>query len=124
MERLTTSQTPAPELARIPSPARTARDGMRRPLPMTALINFGLHYSQRWPIRDLSTTGAYVEMPGRGLKDGMSIEFVLRLMHEHHAQELRLPASVVRVDDAGAAVAFGQFDDSTYTALVNLLYSG
>lgn len=104
--------------------ARAARDGMRRPLPLTALINFGLHYSQRWPIRDLSTSGAYVEMPGRGLKAGMSVEFVLRVARDHQARELRIPASVVRVDDAGAALSFGSFDDSAYTALVNLLYSG
>ena len=104
--------------------ARAARDGMRRPLPLTALINFGLHYSQRWPIRDLSTSGAYVEMPGRGLKAGMSIEFVLRVARGKRAQELRLPALVVRVDDVGAALSFGEFEDSAYTALVNLLYSG
>ena len=104
--------------------ARAARDGMRRPLLLTALINFGLHYSQRWPVRDLSTSGAYVEMPGRGLKAGMNIEFVLRATHDHRVQELRIPASVVRVDDAGAALSFGGYDDSAYTALVNLLYSG
>ncbi|MEK7734293.1 MAG: PilZ domain-containing protein [Pseudomonadota bacterium] len=90
---------------------------------MTALINYGLHYSQRWPIRDLSPTGAYVEMPGRSLKAGAMVEFVLRLQRHEQSLDLRLPARVVRVDEAGAALSFGGYDDPTYTELVNLLYS-
>lgn len=103
--------------------ARKAREGVRRQPPMTALINYGLHYSQRWPIRDLSPTGAYVEMPGRSLKAGAMVEFVLRLQRHEQSLDLRLPARVVRVDEAGAALSFGGYDDPTYTELVKLLYS-
>ena len=122
MERPSTRRIPSREKASGQS-ARAEREGLRRQPPMTALINFGLHYSQRWPVRDLSPSGAYVEMPGRGLKAGMALEFVLRRQHHERTLELRLPARVVRVDDAGAALSFGGYDDSTYTELVNLLYS-
>jgi hypothetical protein len=36
----------------------------------------------------------------------------------------RVPADVVRVDRDGVVLRFRRYDDRTYTALVNLLYSG
>jgi hypothetical protein len=96
---------------------------LRRHAPLTALINFGMHYSRRWPIRDLSTNGAFVEMPTIGIKPGMSIEFVLRFRAGNRAVEHRLPARVERIEPGGAALCFGQYDDQTYTDLVRMLYA-
>lgn len=99
------------------------RQALRRHAPLTALINFGLHYSRRWPIRDLSTNGAFVEMPAIGIKPGMSIEFVLRFRAGNRAVEHRLPARVERIESDGVALRFGQFDDQAYTDLVRMLYA-
>lgn len=107
------------------SPQRgpAVRQALRRHAPLTALINFGLHYSRRWPIRDLSTNGAFVEMPAIGIKPGMSIEFVLRSRVGNRAVEHRLPARVERIEADGVGLCFGQFDDQTYTDLVRMLYA-
>jgi hypothetical protein len=99
------------------------RQALRRHTPLTALINFGMHYSRRWPLRDLSPEGAFVEMPAPGIKPGMSIEFVLRFRAATRVVEHRLPAQVERVAPDGVALRFGGYDDQAYSDLVHLLYA-
>jgi len=124
MERQTTHPIYRREHAAYSPVVHAPRTGLRRQVPQTALINFGLHYSQRWPIRDLSPSGAFVEMPLRGIREGMTVEFVLHTHRRGQQAELRLPARVVRLVDNGVALSFGGYDDPTYTEIVNLLYSG
>lgn len=99
------------------------RQSLRRRAPLSVLINFGMHYSRRWPVRDLSTDGAFVEMPASGMRVGMPIEFVLRFHAGDRIVEHRLPAIVERIGENGVGVKFGTIDNETYTDLVHLLYT-
>jgi hypothetical protein len=103
----------------IPAP----RHSVRRALHLQALINHGLSYSSPWHVRDLSLTGAFVEMVSSPLPVGSYVEMVLRYALHGATFEHRLPATVTRLEGAGMALTFGAYDDDTYTALANLLYA-
>ncbi len=100
------------------------RQSIRKKISFNILINHDLTYSRRWKIRDLSLSGARLERDGEGFSPGTPVEAVLTL-REHDEYDLhRLSADVVRADRDGMALRFRHYDDRTYTALVNLLYSG
>jgi hypothetical protein len=108
--------------------ARTAskprpRHSVRRALTLEALLNHGMTYSVPWRVRDLSLTGAFVEIDAAHLPEGSYVEFVLRYNYEEKAIELRIPATVARIQKDGAALIFNAYDDDTYTRLTNLLYA-
>lgn len=96
---------------------------LRKKIPYVALINYGLTYSVPWHVRDLSPSGALVEMDATDLKEGAYVEFVLRFHYKGRNVEHRFPARVVRIGPAGVALKFGEYSDAAYTDLVNLLYS-
>ena len=99
------------------------RHSIRKKIPLNIVINHDLAYSERWKVRDLSLSGARLEAAD-GLSPGTPVEAVLTLK-EHDGYGLhRVPADVVRVDRDGVALRFRRYDDRTYTALVNFLYSG
>jgi hypothetical protein len=108
------------------STARTAargRHSLRRPLNLNVLVNHGLTYSIPWQVRDLSLDGAYVEIEDGPLPEASYLEVVLRYFYKDRQMELRLPATVARIDGRGMALRFGYYDDQTYTDLANLLYA-
>lgn len=143
MERKTTSGTSAPTGnpagiwlrgagARPESSAPAGADrtdgdfaprDLRKKIPYVALINYGLTYSVPRHVHDLSPSGALVEMDATDLKEGASVEFVLRFHYKGRSVEHRIPARVVRISTAGAALKFGEYSDAAYTDLVNLLYA-
>jgi hypothetical protein len=99
------------------------RTSIRKRISLNVLINHDLAYSKRWKIRDLSLSGALLEISNEEFLPGTPIEAVI-LMKEHEQSDLyRLPAEVVRINREGLALRFGSYDNKTYTALVNLLYS-
>lgn len=99
------------------------RHSIRKKISLNILINHGLDYSKRGKVRDLSLSGARLEVERKGLSPGTPVEAVLTL-REHDEYDLyRVPADVVRADRDGVALRFRRHDDQTYTALVNLLYS-
>ncbi len=103
--------------------AQTARASVRRPVSLQALINYGLSYSVPWQVRDLSMTGAFVEMAPSDLREGTIVEFVLRAGYRGRHLEHRFPARATRITPAGVAFVFGPYDDAVYTDLANLLYA-
>jgi hypothetical protein len=105
------------------APLPEPRDSVRRPFGIEALINHGLSYSTPWRVRDLSLTGAFVEMDATQLPDGAYVEIVLRYRYKNKTVEHRIPATVTRTAPDGAALTFGHYDDRTYTDLANLLYA-
>jgi hypothetical protein len=111
----------AQQEARAEDPA--PRDSVRRPLNLEVLVNHGLDYSTPWQVRDLSLTGAFVEMDTSHLPEGSYVEVVLRYRYQGKSFELRLPATVTRLEHRGMGLTFGQYDDETYTCLTNLLYA-
>lgn len=102
----------------IPAP----RNSLRRHIDLKALINFGVSYSVSWRVRDLSLIGAFIQIKSPSLLPRSQVELVLHYAHDDRPMELRIPAAVTRVESDGAALMFGDYDDQTYTDLVNLLY--
>lgn len=98
------------------------RHGVRRSSSLKALVNYGLIHSDLRKVRDLSPTDAFVEMSPTNLSVGSEVEFVLRYRYQGRPIELRLSATVKRIEPDGVALQFGKYDDITYTDLVNLLY--
>jgi hemolysin activation/secretion protein len=105
----------------VPVPA--PRHSVRRPFGVEALVNHGLSYSTPWRVRDLSLTGAFVEMDATQLPQGENVEFVLRYRYKNQSVEHRIPATVMRAASDGVALTFGRYDDQTYTDLANLLFA-
>lgn len=64
------------------APVPAPRDSVRRPFGIEALVNHGLSYSTPWRVRDLSLTGAFVEMDATQLPQGAYVEFVLRYRYK------------------------------------------
>jgi hypothetical protein len=104
-------------------PAGPARVSVRRQTAFAATLNHGLSYSVTHRVRDLSPGGAFVEMAAPDFPVGAAVEFVLRCHYLETPVDLRIAASVVRVDRDGVALHFGDYDDDTYTNLVKLLYT-
>lgn len=99
------------------------RHSIRRPVNLDVLINHGLSFSVPSHVRNLSLTGALIEMDTASLPDGSYVEVVLRYRHRDEPVELRLPATVARIVAGGVALTFGSYDDDSYTHLANLLYA-
>ncbi len=108
--------------ARAESAVVEPRHSLRRALGLRALVNHGMTYSTPWRVRDLSMNGAFVEMRSEQLPQGEYVELVLRYRYKDEPVELRLPATVTRVQDDGLGLTFGRYDDQAYTYLANLLY--
>ena len=99
------------------------RTAVRTEVPLQVLINYDFNYSKATRVRDLSTEGAFVEMPTTELPQGARVETVFRYRVKGTTREHRLPARIVRVDRDGVALKFGAYDDDTYTGLINLLFA-
>ena len=99
------------------------RGSVRRRKPLKALVNYGMTYSALQPVRDLSLTDVFVEMDPAPLTMGAGMEFVLRYRYRGRPVELRLSGVIKRIEPDGVALQFGEYDDATYTHLVNLLYA-
>jgi hypothetical protein len=100
-----------------------ARQTLRRRSGSDVLINHGLSYSIPWQVRDLSLQGAFVEADSGQLPAGSTVEVVMRYHYKDQDVEVRLPATVTRVDARGMALKFGRYDNQTYTDLTNLLFA-
>lgn len=99
------------------------RQSIRKKTALSIIVNHDLAYSRRWKIRDLSLSGARLETGRDGLAPGTPVEAVLALRGNSENDLYRVPADVVRTDGDGVALRFRHYDDWTYTALVNFLYS-
>jgi hypothetical protein len=76
-----------------------------------------------WKIRDLSLSGAFLEMDAADLEEGGMVEFVLRFAYKDRRVEHRLPAKVARITPDGVALEFKKYNNEVYTDLVNLIYA-
>lgn len=98
------------------------RHSIRKNKSLNVLINHDLAYSKHGKVRDISLSGARLEMENEGLVPGTPVEAVLALKEQDEYGLFRVPADVVRMGRDGVALRFGRYDNRTYTALVNLLY--
>ncbi len=98
------------------------RTGIAPEVTYQAFINAGTSSAQTWRIRDISMSGVFVEMDSGELREGTAVEFIFRFRHSGRQVEHSLPATVIRIQGNGIALAFGRYDDETYSDLVNVLY--
>jgi hypothetical protein len=112
-------------LHRATSARTTARGrhSLRRNLNLDVVVNHGMTYSIPWQVRDLSLDGAFVEIESGPLPEASYLEVVVRYDYKDRKVELRLPATVARIEGRGMALRFGYYDDQAYTDLANLLYA-
>ena len=99
------------------------RESIRRSVPCSILVNFGATYAIASNILDISLSGAYVELVASGLQLGDAVEVVLGFSYQAKQIELRIPATIVRLQSGGVGLKFVTYDNHTYTDLVNLLYA-
>ena len=65
--------------------------------------------------------GAFVRMDANGLTPAAQVDLLIALRAGEYDEMHRLPARVVRVAPQGVGLQFRDYDDKTYTALINLL---
>ncbi|MHB8455034.1 MAG: PilZ domain-containing protein [Acidiferrobacterales bacterium] len=105
------------------------RTAVRKHISQDILINYGSANSEPWKTRDVSTGGALVGMPAASVPLSQDVEAILTLKPDYRpgrepptTEVVRILAQVVRVSDEGIALKFCDYDNRTYTALVNRLY--
>jgi hypothetical protein len=99
-----------------------SRRSVRRPCDFEVLVSRQGESTISARLRDLSLAGAFVANLGK-LSKGSDVDLVLHYRRGNGQVELRLAATVARVEPEGAALAFGNYDNYRYTDLANLLYA-
>lgn len=89
----------------------------------TAIVDDGRTHHVVWSVRNMSLSGALLEMDIGQLCEGIVVGFCLRYNLNGRAMDCRLPAKVVRTQLNGLALQFGQYDTRTCYDLIGLLYS-
>lgn len=97
------------------------RLSLRKAVPLSVVLNYGMSYSAPAAIRDMSLGGACLDMSPVDLGEGTAAELIVRFRYKGVLKEHRLPATVIRVEDEGVALHFGKYDDDAYTDLINLM---
>jgi hypothetical protein len=135
----TNGERPNPWLARIANTAENGSEAEFASGPISAKHNRRLHPRRlvsadmmicqcvtcfgRWPVRDMSLGGAYIEGPRRGMRAGMAVDVALQFRLHGTTIERRLFAQVARVGDTGIAVVFNPCTPEVHADLVSLLNS-
>jgi hypothetical protein len=73
-------------------------------------------------LRDISVGGAFLETKNFALPNGTNLEVVLKIRREGKPRHCRLPAKVIRVEENGAAVMFGDLDEELCNILLDIVY--
>ena len=104
-------------------PQGDARVGIPAHIVYTAIIDDGKTHHVAWGIRNMSLSGVFLDMDTSHLREGSTVDFLLRCTLEGRALDRRIPAKVVRTQLNGLALQFGYYDTSTCRDLVGMLYS-
>lgn len=99
------------------------RFSIRKTPPVNIVVNYDFSYSEVWKVQDLSMSGAFIGGKSAELPPGARVEAVLLVKSSQGYKQHRVPAKIVRVSEEGAALKFGEYDNQTYGALVDLLYA-
>jgi len=111
LARIVTDKLTKPEQRRSP----------RKSVPMEVTLGQCLTCFGKWPIRNLSLHGAFLE----GSLDGMSVGTLLDVAFRYAPKGVPVmryvPARVVRVESDGVALKFGKYGQLVYADLMTLL---
>ncbi len=72
-------------------------------------------------LRDISVDGAFLETKNLALAEGTKLDLVLRIRREGKTVACPLPAKVVRVEEDGAALMFGDVDEELCNILLEIV---
>jgi hypothetical protein len=109
--------------AAVAVPQGNTRVGIPPHIVYTAIIDDGKTHHVAWGIRNMSLSGVLLDMNVRHLREGMTVDFLLRCTLKGRTVDRRIPAKVVRTQLNGLALQFINYDTSTCHELVGLLYS-
>lgn len=113
-----------PWLARIAAernPVDNRRAHARRAVTADMMICQCVTCFGRWPVRDLSLGGAFVNIPRRGMPVGMAVDVALQFRLHGTTVERRLFAQVARVAETGIALIFQPHAPEVHADLVAFL---
>jgi len=106
----------------MPDDSKERRTNQRHLLTQEAMVSQGLHF-RLCNIRDMSLTGAFLELGWGVLTRNTPVEVTLSLNSSPKAHIYRLSGEVARVSKEGTAVRFHSIDDKTRQDLSGLLRS-
>ena len=72
-------------------------------------------------LQDISVDGAFLETKNFPLTKGTNLELVLKIRRGGNPTRCRLPAKVIRVEENGAAVVFGDVDEELCNILLEIV---
>ncbi|MFQ5936413.1 MAG: PilZ domain-containing protein [Acidiferrobacterales bacterium] len=94
----------------------------RRELGVTAMIAHKGGGLTKCRLRDLSVEGAFVETGALQLFANTEVDLVIKTRSGKKRKHCRIPATVLRVIQDGAALIFGDLDEDVYRTLVSIVY--
>ena len=103
------------------TPGREARVSPRRSVQIDAQIAV-MNRSFPAQVRSISASGVFAHARETALDVGAAVEIVLPKKRSHGPPTLRIPATVVRLEQDGVALRFGRYDSTVYTDLIDLIY--
>ena len=100
-----------------------ARRSPRRRVPLEARI--AIESTQVFPgqVQNISSSGVFLQRTNAVLDIGAAVEFVLHYHRNDRPLELRIPATVVRLERDGVALRFGRYNSVVYTDLIEVIYN-
>lgn len=104
-------------------PQGDARVSIPAHISYKAIIDDGKTHHIVWCIRNMSLSGALLDMKISHLHEGLTVDLLLRYTRMGATIAHRLPAKVVRTQQNGLALQFSHYDSATCHDLVELLYS-
>jgi hypothetical protein len=102
--------------------ASDRRLGPRKQVTLEVLVNDRNHGAKSCQTRDISLDGAFIQTKDVALKKKAKIELVLKIPSNRGPTDHPVKAKVTSVEKHGATVIFGNLQEQTYKALVDLLY--
>jgi hypothetical protein len=77
--------------------------------------------TKKCKLRDIGVYGAFLETKSFALTKGTNLELVLKIRSGGKPTHCRLPAEVIRVEEDGVAVMFGDLDEDLYDILLDIV---
>lgn len=107
-----------------PTPAADRRESPRMPLGMDVVLNYRAQ-TQVCTLRDISLRGAFLNADPAFLACNGAVELGITVPQTENGEtkHVRVPATIRRLADNGAGVAFGDLAGDTYFSLIDLYTS-
>ncbi len=98
------------------------RQSPRRRVPLEAQIIAGSDRVFSAQVQNISASGVLLQGKDIALGIGATVEFVLHWPGKVRPLELRILATVIRLEHDGVALRFGRYGSVVYTDLIEVIY--